>query len=291
MSTLLMPPSRPARSRRPGLLPTLAIAISLALSGCGGGGGQPDATAAAESNAPLPTVIEDQLPLATATDLSAQHYNPLGVNDSWTYNKLDGEGADTGTLFLRQVSAGSDTGSSVSVTETDGASEPDTTTYAVSVTGLFDSNPLGEAPAAAKAIVGTLLDHPYLFYPQGSVQTQIRQGNWGEDLDGDGLPESFRLVSEISFLGETDISVPTFAISDVHVMHLRRSVVLTIYPSRKGSTPLQVSGTEDNYAMAGVGPVQLVRVVVDTTGQSSQAYTLVLQSAMVNGQLLGIVPP
>lgn len=287
------PPTGPAKSRRSAVLPTLAAAICLLLHGCGGGGGsQPEATTTvAESNAPLPTVIEDQLPLGTPTDLSAQRYNPLGVNDSWTYHKLNGEGTDTGTLFVRQVSAGSDTRGSVSVMETDGASEPDTTTYAISSTGLFDSNPLGEAPNVAKATVGTLLDHPCLFYPPGSVQTQVRQGNWGDDLDGDGLPESFRLVSEISYLGETNISVPTFAIADVQVMHLRRSVVLAIHFSRKGSTPLQVSGTEDHYAMAGVGPVKLVRVVVDTTGQTSQTYTLLLQSAVVDGNLLGIVAP
>lgn len=268
---------------------TLAIAVAMALSACGGGGGgsasTPQTVSAAQATSPT-TVVEDTLPAASGVNLAGQDYNPMGAGDSWTYARLDANGVTTGSFVVKTVVAGSAASGSVTVEESSDDLGGVLASYTVNSLGSFDADPLGEAPVSAKTLVGSLLDFPVVFYPAGSEQRSVRQGSWGADVDGDLVPDAFRLEVRIAYLGEEDLVTPTSP-TPVHVMHLRKTVVFTLYTTAAGGGSQSATATEETWSQAGVGAVLAVRSTYNASGTLQDRYTLRLQQAVVGGSTLG----
>jgi hypothetical protein len=267
---------------------TLAIVLALALSACGGGGGSAASSpTVSAAQAALPTtLVEDTLPATAGENLASLAYNPMGAGDSWTYARLDASGTDTGAFVVKTVVAGSADSGSVTVEESSADLGGVLASYTVNSLGSFDADPLGEAPVAAKTLVGSLLDFPVVFYPEGSEQRSVRQGSWGADVDGDGRADAFRLEVRIAYLGEEDLATATSQ-TPVHVVHLRKTVVFTLYTTAAGGGSQSATATEETWSQAGVGAVQIVRSTYNASGTLQDRYTLRLQEAVVGGSTVG----
>lgn len=274
------------------------VTLGMSLSGCGGGGG---ASSPAPTNTPtttsgnggtgqtesaaIATIVQDILPTGEGVNLADRLYNPMGAGDSWVYTQLDADGQDTQTPVIKLVVHGDVASGAVTVAESTGDMAGAQTSYTIDASGSQDIDPLGEAPAVAKTLVGPLLDYPAVFYPTGSEQLSVRQGNWGADLDGDGKPEGFRLEMRTRFLGEEDLVAPT-SLTPVRVMHLHKTITFTLYPSLSG-TSQSATATEETWAQPGVGLIKLVRSNLDAEGVRLDSHTLVLQQALVGGVQTG----
>jgi hypothetical protein len=283
---------------RMGCTAAILATLGLALAGCGGGGGASNAappsttTTSTDSGgtgqtevAAIATIVQDLLPNGEAVDLADRQYNPMGAGDSWVYTQFDANGQDTLTPVVKLVVSGDAASGAVTVAESTGDTAGVQTSYTVDAAGSHDTDPLGEAPTVAKTLVGSLLDYPSVFYPSGSEQVSVRQGNWGADLDGDGKPEGFRLEMRTRFLGEEDLVAPT-SLTPVHVVHLIKTITFTLYPSL-GGTSQSAAATEETWAQAGVGLIKLVRANLDADGLPLDSHTLVLKQALVAGVQTG----
>jgi hypothetical protein len=265
----------------------LVIAACLLLSACGGGGG---GGGGAGSNAPpFPTTSEDQLPPGTRIDVSTKNLFQMGAGDSWTYTKLDKSGNLVGTAS-RQVTSGPDASGRVSITDYDGGSS--TTTYIVSADGLLDPSPLGSGvPASAANIVGAIFEYATPLYPVGAERKHVRSGPWGQDLDGDGIGESFRYEFTQVFLGfETAQFSGVFTLKDV--AHFSNVFKVTLRPTAPGNTDYAITVSEETWFAPGLGLVKALRSVVDSDGVTlDQPHTLLFSSGYIAGVNWNISAP
>jgi len=168
----------------------LAFAACLAIAACGGGGGGGGGGGSGNGLAPFPTESTDTLPAGTRIDVASKNLFQMGAGDIWHYASLDSGGNPTGVTVTRQVTAGPDQAGHVSISDDDGGFS--VTTYLVSADGLLDETPLGSIPASAQSIVGAIFEYATPLYPVGTERRHVRSGPWGEDLDGDGIGESYR---------------------------------------------------------------------------------------------------
>ena len=253
----------------------LFLTSLLALSSCGGGGGGGGNASA------FPAASEDFLPAGTRIDVSAQNLFPMSAGDVWNYNDINSAGTTVGT-YVRQITAGPDSAGNTSLTES-GGGFTDVTNYVVSADGLLLSAPLeGAAPASAASIVGSLFEYVTPFYPQGETRLHVRSGSWGEDLEGDGISESFLLEYSQVFVGFESIQFD--ALSLTNVAHFRNVVELTLRPTVSGNTDYTITTTEETWFAPNLGLVKSVPNTVDSDGFTLEpTHTLAFSSATVNG--------
>jgi len=258
-----------------------AVAACLLLSSCGGGGG--NSTPAVNS---FPTAREDQLPAGTRIDVSTKNLFQMGTGDSWLYTVLDAGGYPVSTA-TRQVISGPDASGRVSITDDDGGTT--TTNYLVSADGLLDTSPLGDGAPAS--VVGSILEYATPLYPVGAERRHVRSGPWGEDLDGDGIGESFRFEFSQVFLGfETTQLSGIFTLNDV--AHFRNVIKLTLRPTAPQNTDYSVTATEETWFAPGLGLVKALRSIVDSRGIAlDPPHTLVFKSGYVAGVNWNITAP
>jgi len=260
----------------------LACAATCLLSACGGGGGGGGNSGGGPGNGltPFPTETTNTLPAGTRIDVSSKNLFQMGSGDSWHFTKLDAGGNPTGATVTRQVTAGPNQGH-VSISDDDGGTS--ITTYLVSADGLLDESPLGDIPSSAKSIVRAIFEYATPLYPQGAERKHVRSGPWGEDLDGDGIGESFRYEFTQTFLGFETLPLSGF-ITLKDVAHFHNVVKLTLRPTAVGTTDAAVTATEDAWFAPGLGMVKAQRTIVDSDGFTlDPPHTIVFSDGSVAG--------
>ena len=263
-----------------------AAALCLLLAACGGGGGGGDS---GNGLTPFPTENTDELPSGTRIDVASKNLFQMGAGDIWSYTVLDAGGNPTFSIATRQVTADDGAGH-VTLVDNDGGS--DTTNYVVSADGLLDPHPLGSTPASMASIVGGIFEYATPLYPVGAVRRHVRSGPWGEDLDGDGIGESFRAEFTQVFLGFESAKLSNF-VTLTDVAHFHNVVAVTLRPTDAGNTDYTITVTEDTWFAPGLGMVKAQRTAVDSDGFTlDPPHTLLFKQGTVAGVNWDVtVPP
>jgi hypothetical protein len=193
-----------------------------------------------------------------------KNYFPSGQGDNWTYNVIHNDVIASGDT-TRAIAVVDST--HFRLTETSASSSPTSTLYTRSAGGhvLGAADILGSsAPVKAQNIVGSLVEYPEPFFPVGGELKRVRQGDWGADLDGDGVNESFRLEYSQTLLGfET---LPTMLGFPMETAHFRTALSFTVVPSSLAKTAITVIATEETWWSAGWGLMQASREVRSPDG-------------------------
>lgn len=256
------------------------VAAALLLAACGGGGGSSPSV-----REPLPQLVQDINPGGTRLDLRSRNYFPANAGDTWTFDRVQ-NGVTTPSALTRSVQSVS--GNDAVFTENElGATS--SATYRRSAEGIVNVDPLaGVASPAARTLVGDLLEFPEPFYPVGATRRIIRQGGWGDDLDGDGAAESFRLEITQVLVGFETLALPR---GSAETAHFRSVTQLTLSPSSLAQRVVTVTATEDSWWAPGIGMVRAERVATDSDGATViPAHTFVIAGGTVAGTTL-FAPP
>lgn len=267
-----------------------SAALCLLLAACGGGGGGGGGGGDSGNGlTPFPTEKTDELPSGTRIDVSSKNLFQMGAGDIWYYTVLDAGGNPTFATASRQVTSDDGAGH-VTLVDNDGGS--DTTSYVVSADGLLDPNPLGTTPASMASIVGGIFEYATPLYPVGAVRRHVRSGPWGEDLDGDGIGESFRAEFTQTFLGFETAKLSNF-VTLTDVAHFHNVLSVTLRPTDAGNTDYTITATEDTWFAPGLGLVKAQRTAVDSDGATLDAlHTLLFRQGTVAGVNWDVtVPP
>ena len=256
--------------------------VVLLLAACGGGGGREDPVMGPvpPPREPLPTVSQDRLPDGPTVDHRSRNYFPMQPGDTWTYDRQP-EGVSLGVTMTRTVTAAS--GSDVRVTES-ALGESDSTVYRRTADGIVAVAPMAEGTALMNQIVGNILEYAEPFPLGAEPRTVVRQGSTGEDLDGDGRHESFRLELRQTFVGLERVTLPSGHLF-VDAARFHNVLRLTLVPSDGRLAPQVLTSTEEAWWAPHVGLVRAERSAVDATGTVvEQPYTLVLTGGTVGGE-------
>lgn len=258
----------------------LSVAVAI-LSACGGGGG----SSGPAVRAALPRIVEDTVPAGERLDLRSRNYFPAATGDTWTYSFVQG-GAGVGTV-TRSVSSVS--GNEFTIAEA-GFGTTEYTNYRRSTEGLVQVDLMGDSvSAAARALIGEILEFAEPFYPVGGTRRSVRQGDWSSDEDGDGINESFRLELTQQLVGLETVSLP---LGSAETAHFRTVMALTLSPSKPSETPYTISATEETWWAPGIGLIRADRSAVDALNTSVIApYSLQITGGQVGGSTLFVAPP
>lgn len=273
------------------------VVIALAmLSACGGGGGgsggaeSPPVTPApvvpAGSRPPPATVRSDENPAGARLDRRADNYFPMAVGDHWTYERTDGAGGSARTVTVRIV-AGSTAGT-VGWQETDPVDGAGTSRYRRTAEGLEVIGPFtGGLPDAAAKLVGDPLEYADPFYAVGSVRRVLRQGSYGEDVDGDGVHEGFSFELTQTFVGFEEYRVGTGTVQAARFRTAYRIMAMYSKSLSSGAYPPDYvfKGTEETWWGPGIGLLRADRQFEDSTrGAVEPLHTLRLVQGTVAGR-------
>ncbi|CAD5370149.1 conserved exported hypothetical protein [Rubrivivax sp. A210] len=259
----------------------LSVAGLLALVACGGGGGASVEASTAVDNGPRQpqaTVVRDDNPTAARMALGPADFLPTGAAGQWVYNRLDDAGQRLGGTRIEST-PGRD---SLQVVETDEGFAPDSTTYRLDAAGwVLASLANTQLPAGAIAVIGEITQYPSPFHGIGSTRVQFRSGDFGRDLDGDGVNESFEFQFRQTMLGYEAVAGPY---GEVEALHIRDELLLTVIPSKRGSANATARVEVDDWLVKGAG---LVRERVRSLGADGNdvfpPYTLALASVRIGG--------
>ncbi|AKJ31903.1 hypothetical protein AAW51_5212 [Caldimonas brevitalea] len=270
----------------------MVLCAAAVLSACGGGGGGEGAEGGGGGEGgtrdPLPTLVLNADPQGDRLDLADRNYFPMAPGDTWTYS-LEGGKWRPGETATRTVAAGAE--GAVVVTEAF-PDETESETYRRTPEGLVSVLPLqGVLSAAAAAAVGDLLEYPQPFYPVGGARLVVRQGDWGEDLDGDGTNESYRFELSQTVVGFEPLDLPSGRLSEV--AHLRTVIVFVLQPSSTEYLVETITSTQDEWWAPGIGLARAERETVDVFGENKQVdrEALVLVAGTVGGEALFVPKP
>ena len=266
----------------------LAVSAAMILSACGGGGGGASevsaiggggASVAAESavRVALPQLVQDTEPAGPLTSMAGQVYFPSSVGDSWDYSYSENGAVKLGVN--RSVTASTSAGFTVSTVQKGGT--PSFQNYVKTVNGNLSIAPDLTVPLAAQTLIGNLNEFPEPFRPVGGLRVSIRQGNWGADLDGDGISESFRLEVRQIFLGFQTLGLP---VGVVKTASFRNTFILTISPSKLTLAPSTITTTEDSWWALNIG-----LVLRNTTRSSANGGFTTTSEQLTGGTVSGVV--
>lgn len=252
------------------------LAVVVMGVGCGGGG---ESGAISTSN-PLPTLVQDDFPAGARSPVPSDLF-ALAVGDSATFRKLNAGGNQFDTV-RRAVMASPKGPSYVIVSDTD-SSGTEVLEYIRDTSGLsIDFTSDSSLPAAARDIIGALVEYPSPLFGAGSTRSSLRQGSWGQDLNGDGVPESFRFRFTQIFRGFETV---TFSGKAVSVAHFTNTIAFSIFSSRTIDSPVQVVSIEESYFAEGYGLVKQEVRTTDGNGTDVEPpYTLELQDSIIGGR-------
>ena len=267
----------------------LAITVVLFLPGCGGGGSATaiDATSSAgtgsgsiaavsATRAPLPELVQDIEPAGALIASRGAVYFPATLGDTWSYSAS--ENGVPQPIVLRSVSVSVADAFTIRSVQLGVDAAPELRDYRRSANGHVTVVPVSGVPPAAQSLIGSLIEFPDPFRPVGALRVSIRQGNWGADIDGDGVDESFRLEVRQAFAG-TDLM--TLPVGTAATLHFRNTMVLTISPSRLTGQPITFSETEDSWWAANVGLVRRDKMTSKADG------TFVISLLRILGGVVG----
>lgn len=257
-----------------------------ALVACGGGGGDDPSTE--QLRAPLPQLVQNDLPAGTRIDVSADDFFPFSAGDRATYSSATGSGEAINVV--REVIVPPDAQGRVVVRESvPGRPNIETRTerWQARSDGLYALDFLGDgAPDAFRALVGDILYYPTPFYPQGTTRRVIRQGSLGTDIDGDGINESFRLEFEQQFLGFS--SATRGGRAERHA-RFSNTVTLRVEPSRRDRQTATIRTTEEiifasHLGVIGAARSETINGAVDGNRQANTYSALQLISGTLAGR-------
>lgn len=277
------------------LTTTFALAVTLCAcgGGGGGGGGGSDTTSGSSASETSPTVvtakpstvqtvIQDIVPTGSPLALTSSDYFPSSHGDTWTYDRTESN-QTIANATTRTVSV-IDTGQFAMLETKSGASDI-RTLYKRSALGnsISADQILGtKASASAKSIVGSFVEYPEPFYPVGGERKLIRQGDWGSDLDNDGINDGFRLEYVQVLNG---IELLNTKLGTLRTIHFTTTLTLTFIPTDRHYVGATLTATENTWWVAGIGLVQATREKYSSNGSVPfTSYTLNISSARVNGQ-------
>ena len=240
----------------------LAFGLACAVSACGGGGGGGGVVPnLLPARTPLPLVRTDTLPVGTRIDVAADDFFVFVAGDRATYRATTFLGVSI--EVQREVVAGPDAQGTVTIVENVPAQpgiDSSTERWQRRADGLWALAFLGQGgPAGFSAVVGDTLLYPTPFYPVGSLRTLVRQGDLGADLDGDQIPESFRLELRQTFVG---FETGTRGGRAERRARFQNHVTLTVQPSRADVPILTSVLTEESLFAAHTGLIQSHRTAV-----------------------------
>jgi hypothetical protein len=261
-----------------------ALAMAFGLTACGGGGGDAPQSKAFQ----IEKISTDETP-AGMTALSTP-LMPLAVGNRWISDIVNDSDLPTGALETDQVLNLSGNVAAMRTTRSDAPSERDDYTYAVNGRAVSIRNLFGDTIfAKASPPIGDLQAYPGALPASGLAQRSIRQGDLGQDLDGDEVNDGYRLTYTQFLEGRQTETVRLLGASR-EVIHLRTIFQLSVFiSSEKGrEVPLQEI-VADEYLVAGLGPIRQEATVRDLTDNTEQREVTVLKSATVGGQTLGPV--
>lgn len=272
------------RNLQTNLIYFLLALSTFVLVACGGGGGGGTSAAADPAvRAPLPPLIQDTEPVGPTISTAGQVYFPTTLGDTWDYSYTENGAAKPGVN--RSVSASSPAGFTIRTLQIGGT--PDFQNYLRTGNGNLTLAPVPTIPPAAQALIGDLLEFPEPFFPIGGVRVSIRQGNWGADLDGDGVSESLRFEFRQVFVGFETVTLP---VGSATAAHFRNTIVFTISPSKLTSPALTVSATQDDWWALNIGLVRRDNITSSTSGGFTTA-SMQITGSTVGGVVLFQAPP
>lgn len=255
-------------------------AVALLTSACGGGGDPATGGGGAKFRKALPALSQDILPAGARQDLRSSNYFPMTPGDNWSYELVIGSFA-SGQPLTRSVSAGS--GSNLILSET-AQGVTDNSTIVRTSEGLLQVQPLGtQLPAAATQRIGNVLEYAEPFYAKGSTRSVIRQGDWGADLDGDGVNESFRFEYSQVLVDFESMFVVNGPIDNI--AHFRNQVTLILQPSSPAQPILTLTSTEDAWFAPGIGLVRSMTTFFDSSATTQE---LPESISILSGQVSGV---
>lgn len=264
-----------------------SAALVLLVVACGGGGGGSEG--GGSTVAAFPTVQTDELPQGARIDVSSQNLFQMQQGDVWVYGRTGSGGVLAGTA-QRQVTADDGAGHVTLVDDDNGAA---TYHYVVSADGLLDPAPQGDIPPTMAGIIGGIFEYATPLYPIGAVRRHVRSGPFGEDLDGDGVGESFRYEFTQVFLGFESVQLSPFV--TLHdVAHFHNVFQITLRPTVLGLTDYTITAIEDAWFAPNLGMVKAQRSMTDSDGTTlAPAHTLLFSQGTVAGVNwdLSVPPP
>jgi hypothetical protein len=260
----------------------LAILV-LALAACGGGGGGGDSsgpgTVADEGpRPPQATVVRDDNPTAARLAVGPADFFPTASSGRWVFDRLDDGGGRLGATTLDLTPSGSE----LRLVEAEDGQAWDETILRRDAGGWVVPDLRNTLlPAAAVAIIGELMQYPAPFHAIGSTRVQFRSGNYGVDIDADGVNESFEFEFGQTMVGYETVAGPN---GPIEALHIRDELLLTVIPSKRGSANLRASAVSDDWLARGVGPVRgRVRSIGSEGRDVFPPYTLALSSVRIGG--------
>ncbi len=267
----------------------IALAMLAACGGGGGGSGGGDASGPvvpAGSRPPPATARSEVNPTGARVDRRADNYFPMAVGDEWSYDRTPVAGGSTRSVTLRIVAGlARDT---VGWLEADPVDGPSTTEYRRTAEGLEAVRIFGGSlPEAAAQLVGDVLEYADPFYAVGSVRRVLRQGSYGEDIDGDGVSEGFYFELYQTFVGFEDYRVGE---RTVQAARFRTEYRITVTYSKSTSAGVYpadyvYTGIEETWWGPGIGRLRADRQLQDSTrGTLEVPHTLLLVRGTVAGQ-------
>jgi hypothetical protein len=268
-----------AESRVPvRLLPAWVLALLLAACGGGGGGGAADPVAADGPRLPQATVVRDENPTMARLSVGPADFFPAAAVVRSVFDRLDDGGQRLGSTTLDLTPLGP----VLRAVETDDGIASETTDLRLDDAGwMLQDLRNSLLPAGAVALIGELLQYPAPFHGIGSTRVQFRSGNYGADVDADGVNESFEFEFRQTMVGYETVQGPN---GPIEALRIRDELLLTVIPSRRAGSNLQARAVSDSWLARGLG---LVRERVSSTGSDGRdvfaPYTLVLRSLTVDG--------
>ena len=247
--------------------------LVLTLAACGGGGGADEGP-----RQPQATVVRDVNPTAARLAVGPADFFPTTVSARWVFDRLDDSGQRLGATTLDLTPFGAQ----VRAVETDDGVASETTFFRPEAAGwiLADLSNT-RLPAGAIAIIGELIQYPAPFHAIGSTRVQFRSGNYGADVDGDGVNESFEFEFRQTMVGYESVAVPK---GPIEALHIRDELLITVIASKRGSANLRASAVSDYWLARGVGPVrERVRSIGSEGRDVFPPYTLALTSVRIGG--------
>ena len=145
--------------------------------------------------------------------------------------------------------------------------------------------PLVNVPQAVQNLIGRVLEYPEPFYGVGQQRVLVRQGGWGEDLDEDGIPESFRFEFRQTLVSVGTLTVANQAVADV--AHFRNVTTLMVQPSDASFESYTVTSVENTWWAPGIGLVRYDRRADGSDGDPVVSpFRLELIGGVVGGETL-----
>lgn len=229
------------------------LACAALLAGCGGGGGGSGGTDDPTGGPRLPPAasVTDDFPTGERQALGAAEYLPYASNGVWVYARSEPEGPKTGEVTVRSTPLGNDR---YAVSET---ADGDTTLTVHSWTDRgweISMQQVLDLPESTATLLSGLLVYPARFPGPYQTSTQVRRGNVGLDLDGDGIYEGIEVTIQQSAYSDTLVTGPA---GPVPAQRVSTTITTRVMPSDTRFADQWGEYEKIEYLVEGVGPVRV----------------------------------